>query len=200
MRVSLPLTAGGGRIRAIVAALCAVTLLVIVAAAPSAHASFTVTHCKGAAIEGQGSSAQKEAQLEFWSTTVFHGSEAQGGCTGSAPHVEYIPNGSGCGIASIGGAKAANCSGFTEEQSGPGFRAPGTRFAGSDAPLSVVQQTAADAAGGPKPGLIHQIPVASFAVAIIVHFPDRLQDHRPRHGRRRQRGRQPQRRYEHGWT
>jgi hypothetical protein len=175
MRVSLPLTAERGRIHAVVVALCAVTVMVIAAAAaaPSAHAAFTVTHCKGTAIEGQGSSAQKEAQLEFWSTTVFHSSEAQGGCTGSAPHVEYAANGSGCGIASIGGeASSANCASFTAGESGPGFRAPVTRYAGSDAPLTVTQQTAADAAGGTKPGLIHQIPVASFAVAIIVHFPD----------------------------
>jgi ABC-type phosphate transport system substrate-binding protein len=172
MRVSLPLTAESGRIRAALAALCAVTLLVIAAATatPSAHASFTISHCHGAAIEGQGSSAQKEAQLEFWSTTVFHGTE---GCGGTAPHVEYAANGSGCGIASIGGAaSSADCAGFKASESAPGFRAPVTRFAGSDAPLTTVQQAAANAAGGTKPGVIHQIPVASFAVAIIVHFPD----------------------------
>jgi ABC-type phosphate transport system substrate-binding protein len=172
MHASSPLTAERGRIRAAVVALCAVaSLAVAVAITPtSAHAAFTIGHCEGAPIGGQGSSAQKEAQLEFWSTTIFHSGS---GCGGSAPHVEYEANGSGCGIASIGGAAStANCLGFTAAESKPGFRAPGTRFAGSDAPLTVNQQIAADAAGGEKPGLIHQIPVASFAVAIIVHFPN----------------------------
>lgn len=172
MRASFPLTAERGRIRAVVAALCAVAAMAAVAvvAPPSAHAAFTVGHCEGAPIEGQGSSAQKEAQLEFWSTTVFHGVE---GCGASAPTVKYEPNGSGCGIASIGGAASStDCLGFTAAESKPGFRATSTRFAGSDAPLTVTQQLAADAAGEAKPGLIHQIPVASFAVAIIVHFPD----------------------------
>jgi hypothetical protein len=172
MRASFPLTAERGRIRAVVAALCAVAAMAAVAAVapPAAHAAFTIGRCEGAPIEGQGSSAQKEAQLEFWSTTVFHGVE---GCGASAPHVEYKGNGSGCGIASIGGAASSiECLGFTAAESKPGFRAPSTRYAGSDAPLTVTQQLAADAAGGTKPGVIHQIPVASFAVAIIVHFPE----------------------------
>ncbi|MGA8363762.1 MAG: hypothetical protein WB709_04505 [Solirubrobacteraceae bacterium] len=173
MRASFPLTAERGRIRAVVAALCAVAAMATVAvvAPPSAHAAFTVVHCEGAPIEGQGSSAQKEAQLEFWSTTVFHGVE---GCGASAPHVEYKGNGSGCGIASIGGAASSiDCVGLTKAESEvPGTRSSITRYAGSDAPLTVNQQIAADAAGGEHPGVIHQIPVASFAVAIIVHFPD----------------------------
>lgn len=173
MRVSLPQAALGGRIRVVLVTLCAAVSLVVAAVAsapPAAHASFTVARCDGSAIEGQGSSAQKEAQLEFWSTTVFHGGE---GCGGSAPTVKYAPEGSGCGIASVGGeASGANCAGFTAAESGVGFRAPTTRFAGSDAPLTVTQQINADASGGAKPGLIHQIPVASFAVAIIVHFPE----------------------------
>jgi ABC-type phosphate transport system substrate-binding protein len=139
---------------------------------PEAHAAFTVAHCAGSATAGQGSSAQKEAQQEFWIPTVFHGAS---GCGAGAPAVEYQPLGSGCGIASIGGeiTKAA-CDGFGtgEGESGPGIRAEATRYGGSDAPLTATQQSNADAAGGPHPGLIHQIPVASFAVAIIVHFPD----------------------------
>ncbi|HEV3319136.1 MAG TPA: hypothetical protein VG053_05295 [Solirubrobacteraceae bacterium] len=173
MHASFPLTAERGRIRAVVAALCAGVAMAAVAvvAPPSAHAAFTVGHCEGAPIEGQGSSAQKEAQLEFWSTTVFHSAE---GCGASAPHVEYKGNGSGCGIASIGGAASSvECVGLTKAESEiPGTRSSVTRYAGSDAPLTVTQQLAADAAGGTKPGVIHQIPVASFAVAIIVHFPN----------------------------
>ncbi len=173
MRASFPLTAERGRTRAVVAALCAVAAMAFVAvvAPPSAHAAFTVGHCEGAPVEGQGSSAQKEAQLEFWTTTVFHGVE---GCGASAPTVKYEANGSGCGIASIGGAAAStDCVGLTKAESEvPSTRSSITRFAGSDAPLTVAQQIAADDSAGTKPGVIHQIPVASFAVAIIVHFPD----------------------------
>jgi ABC-type phosphate transport system substrate-binding protein len=175
MRVSLPLTAHGGRIRAAAAALCAVAAMVVAAAAtpPQAHASFTIGHCGGVEVEGQGSSAQKEAQLEFWSTTIFHEPEPAGGCGSSAPTVKYEPNGSGCGIASIGAdVSAADCVGLKASESGPGVRSGSTRFAGSDAPLTATQQANADAAGGPKPGLIHQIPVAAFAVTIVVHFPE----------------------------
>ena len=173
MRVSLPLTAERGRIHTALAVLCALAALaaIAIAAPSSAHAAFTLGRCEGAPIEGQGSSAQKEAQLEFWSTTVFRGAE---GCGASAPAVTYKGNGSGCGIASIGGAASTiDCVGLTKAESEiPGTRSSVTRFAGSDAPLTVNQQIAADAAGGEHPGVIHQIPVAAFAVAIIVHFPN----------------------------
>jgi hypothetical protein len=183
MRVSLPVAAEGGRLRVALAALCAAALMAVAAvAAPSpAHAAFTVAHCQGAPVEGQGSSAQNEAQNEFWSTTVWHGTEEADGCTGSAPTVTYTGSGSGCGIASIGGeASSVDCQGFTEAESKAAaeakvaFRAT-TQFAGSDAPLTATQQLNADASGGTKPGLIHQIPVTAFAVAIIVHFPDGCQ-------------------------
>jgi hypothetical protein len=174
MRASLPLTAERGRIYAAVAALCTVVALALAVMLPSsAHAAFTIGKCQGAPIVGQGSSAQKEAQEEFWSTTVWHQAEAAGGCGSSAPSVTYKPEGSGCGIASIGGeASTAECFDFKASETGPGIRAASTRFAGSDAPLTEPQKANADAAGGEKPGLIHQIPVASFAVAIIVHFPE----------------------------
>ncbi len=173
MHASFPLTAERGRIRAVVAALCAMAAMAVVAvvAPPSAQAAFTVGHCEGAPIEGQGSSAQNEAQLEFWSTTVWRG--GQKGCGNSAPTVKYAGKGSGCGIASIGGeASTAACEGFAAGLGGAGFRAPTTRYAGSDAPLTVAQQINADFAGHEKSGVIHQIPVAAFAVAIIVHFPN----------------------------
>ncbi len=172
MRVSLPMTAEGGRIRIAVAALCAVAALLLLAVSlpAPAQAEFTIAKCDGAPVAGQGSSAQKEAQQEFWSTTLWHGSD---GCGSSAPTVTYAPEGSGCGIASIGGeASSAECFDFKISETGPGKRAESTRFGGSDAPLTVTQQVNADAAGGEHPGVIHQIPVAAFATAIIVHFPE----------------------------
>jgi ABC-type phosphate transport system substrate-binding protein len=172
MRVSLPVAAEGGRIRIVLAMLGAMALIAVAAAsAPSAaHAAFTIEKCKGAPVEGQGSSAQKEAQLELWSTTIWHGPS---GCGGSAPAVKYAPEGSGCGIASIGGeASKSNCFGFEAKESGAGLRPGPTRFGGSDAPLTETQKTNADAAGSVHAGVIHQIPVAAFAVTIVVHFPD----------------------------
>jgi ABC-type phosphate transport system substrate-binding protein len=172
MRVSLPVVAEGGRLRVALAALCAMALIALaaVAAPPSAHAAFTIERCKGAPVEGQGSSAQKEAQLELWTASVWHGPS---GCKGEAPEVKYAPEGSGCGIASIGGeASKSKCFGFEPAESGPGIRPGPTRFGGSDAPLSETQKANADAAGSEHPGLIHQIPVAAFAVTTVVHFPE----------------------------
>jgi ABC-type phosphate transport system substrate-binding protein len=172
MRVSLPMAAERGRIRVALAALCAVVIVALAAvtAPPSAHAAFTIEHCKGAPVEGQGSSAQKEAQLELWSAGIWHGPS---GCGGSAASVKYQPEGSGCGIASIGGeASKAKCFGFEPAESGAGIRPGPTRYAGSDAPLSETQKANANASGSAHPGVIHQIPVAAFAVTTIVHFPD----------------------------
>ena len=106
MRVSLPLTAERGRIRVALAALCAVLALATVAtvATPQAHASFTIAACGGSAVQGEGSSLQAVAQEQFWTQSVFY--QASYGCgTGaiSSSPVTYKSDGSGCGIAAIGG-------------------------------------------------------------------------------------------------
>jgi ABC-type phosphate transport system substrate-binding protein len=174
MRVSLPLTAGRGHIRGTLAMLCAVAALAALAAAapPSAHASFTIPACSGSAIQGEGSSLQKVAQQNFWITHVFYTSF---GCesAGSTSPVTYNPDGSGCGIAAMGGGPGAEatCSDFKAGAAKPGERDAVTRFAGSDAPLNIAQKAAAEAATEGKPGLIHQIPVAAAAIAVVVHFP-----------------------------
>jgi ABC-type phosphate transport system substrate-binding protein len=175
MRASFPLTAERGRIRAAVAALCAIAALAAVAAVapPSAHAAFSIPACSGSAIKGEGSSLQKVAQTEFWTTHVFYTSFGCESAASTSP-VTYNPDGSGCGIASIGGgpgSKAA-CSDFEAATVENGYRDPETRFAASDAPLTTAQKAAAEAKGGTKPGVLHQIPVASASVAVVVHFPD----------------------------
>jgi ABC-type phosphate transport system substrate-binding protein len=154
------------------------TLAIAVAAAPpAAQASFTVAPCGGSAIQGEGSSLQKVAQQSFWaSTSVFYGSFGCGSGALSSSPITYNPDGSGCGIASIGGGPtSAECSDFNKKGEAPvgnGYRDPVTRFAGSDAPLTPAQKAAAEDAGGPKPGIVHQLPVAAAAVAVIVHFPE----------------------------
>jgi ABC-type phosphate transport system substrate-binding protein len=172
MRVSLPLTAERGRTSAVLAVCGVMTTLVMLAAVmpPSAHASFTIPVCGGSATQGEGSSLQKAAQQQLWIPTIF---DSSFGCGSSAPQVTYNPDGSGCGIASLGGGPTSSkCSDFEGAEAANGYRAKVTRFAGSDAPLTPAQKAAAEASGGPNPGVIHQIPVASAAVAVIVHFPE----------------------------
>ena len=175
MRSSLLLTTERGRIRAALTALGVVAALAIAAAAvaPSAHAAFAIPACSGSSVQGEGSSLQKVAQQEFWTTHVFYTSF---GCETAAltSPITYNPDGSGCGIASIGGGAGAEakCSDFQAGKVENGYRDGLTRFAGSDAPLTAAQKAAGEAAGSSKPGVIHQIPVASAAVTTVVHFPN----------------------------
>jgi hypothetical protein len=177
MRVSLPLAAERGRIRLALAVLCAAVALTAVALAPtSAHANFTIAKCAGSAVQGEGSSLQAVAQEQFWTQDVFYTSFGCGSGALSSSPVTYKSDGSGCGIAAIGGgpgAKATCAPGTQEAQNAKaGERATTTRFAASDAPLTPAQKAAAQAEGTEKAGLIHQIPVAAAAVAAIVHFPE----------------------------
>lgn len=169
MRASFPLTAERGRIRAAVAALGVVAALVVAAtaAAPSAHAAFSLKPCEGSAVQGEGSSFQRLAQAQF--SLYFDSSNA---CEGAiTAKVEYVSDGSGCGIASIGGEGGSKCSG--EKGNLPaGYRDPLTRFGGSDAPMSTVQKAAIEHSAGPKAGVIHTLPIANGATTISVHFPE----------------------------
>ena len=176
MRVSLPLAAEGGRIRVALAALCAMALLGIAAAVtpPSAHAAFTLAECQGGPTKGEGSSLQATAQEQVWTLSVFYTSFGCGSGAVSTSPVSYKSDGSGCGIASIGGGPQTEekCSTFQAGAAKAGERASETRFAASDAPLTPAQKSNAEAAGGTNPGVLHQIPVAVAAVTVIVHFPE----------------------------
>jgi hypothetical protein len=174
MRVSLPLIAERGRIRAVVAALCAITALAVAAGSPSAaHAAFTVGKCEGSAIQGEGASFQKTAQQEFWIARVFYSSSGCGSGASLTSPVTYVSDGSGCGIASVGGGgSTGKCSDFQSEAVGPGYRDTNTRFGASDAPLTPAQEAAADDTSGTNPGVIHTFPVANGDEAVIVHFPE----------------------------
>jgi ABC-type phosphate transport system substrate-binding protein len=176
MRVSFPLTAEGGRIRVALAMLCAMALLAFAAAAtpPSAHAAFTLNACQGGPTKGEGSSLQATAQEQVWTLSVFYTSFGCGSGAVSTSPVSYKSDGSGCGIASIGGGPQSEekCSTFQAGAAKPGERASETRFAASDAPLTPTEKANAEAAGGTNPGVLHQIPVAVAAVTVIVHFPE----------------------------
>src|SRR5258707_6344729 len=188
MRASFPLTAERGRISAVVAVLGVLATVAVFAAMapPTARASFTIGKCGGSAVQGEGSSLQKAAQQQFWIPTVFDSSY---GCGSSAAVVTYNPDGSGCGIASLGGGPTSSkCSDFEGTEAVDGYRAKVTRFAGSDAPLTPAQKTAAEATGSANPGVIHEIPVASAAVAGNRHFPEGRRLKEPRAGAPASRG------------
>ncbi|HEV7938812.1 MAG TPA: hypothetical protein VGP18_12430 [Solirubrobacteraceae bacterium] len=151
-------------------------LLAVAAAAtpPSAHAAFTLNACQGGPTKGEGSSLQATAQEQVWTLSVFYTSFGCGSGAVSTSPVSYKSDGSGCGIASIGGGPQTEekCSTFQAGAVKPGERASETRFAASDAPLTPTEKANAEAASGPNPGVLHQIPVAVAAVTVIVHFPE----------------------------
>jgi ABC-type phosphate transport system substrate-binding protein len=185
MRVSLPLAAESGRIRVVLAALCAMAVLVIVAAGAPAPASAAVTACQNGAPTGnvapiglQGSSLQKSA-IEFWNSSKIYLSENLGanGCGSGGGAVTYKSTSSGCGLDAMGaGISAAGCSlsGTIEETEKAGYRDKTVRIGASDFPPDAEEQANIDKGptGGQQEGEIHVIPVASAAIAVVVHFPE----------------------------
>jgi hypothetical protein len=190
MRSSVLLTAGNGRLqtghgsgrlRVVAAALVVAGLLALAAGSPpAAHAEFTLNACEGGAIQGEGSSLQKVAQLSYWSTSEVFGSPEAPGCgqSGLAPHVEYKSDSSGCGLDALGaGDPSAGCtfqsnSAFKTEPKG--YRDETDRFGASDFAPNPEEEANIDngPAGGEHAGKLHVIPVAAAAIAVIVHFPE----------------------------
>lgn len=149
--------------------------LVLLAGAPAAaHAEFAEAlsrPCTGAAIGGEGSSAQKIVQQEVWIPQTFKNYCEREGQT--APTVTYDPDGSSCGLGAFGaGGTNLGCTYNPAEQEAGGARNATTRFAATDAPPSETQENEMEAAGGPNPGRLHVLPVASFAATVVVHFPE----------------------------
>jgi hypothetical protein len=141
MRASSPLTVQGGRTRAALAVLCAMTALVFVAAfAPSsARAAFTLERCQGSEVTGEGSSLQKLAQKD-WQSKIFD-NPSEEGCE-NAPIVNYKTASSGCGLDAVGaGVEASSCEFSTSEKEKwekPGYRDGIVRFSAADfAPTTV---------------------------------------------------------------
>lgn len=186
MRVSLPLTAESGRTRAVLAALCAMAVLVIFAAGSPGSAKAAITACQAGAPTGnvapigiEGSSLQKSA-IEFWNSPKIYLSENLGafGCGSGAGAVTYESKSSGCGLDAMGaGIAAAGCSlsGKTEkEYDTPGYRDTTVRIGASDFPPDPAEEANIDKGitGEKQEGEIHVIPVASAAIAVVVHFPE----------------------------
>ncbi len=175
MRASFPLTAERGRIRAAVVALCAMAAVAVAAGSPSAaHAAFALKACEGGPVQGEGSSFQRVAQAQF--QLYFDSPFGCGEGAAITSPVTYVSDGSGCGIASVGGGgSSGECSDFKIEEEvvkKPGYRDHKTRFGGSDAPLTPEQKALAEDPTGSNPGVLHTLPIANGATAVIVHFPE----------------------------
>jgi ABC-type phosphate transport system substrate-binding protein len=186
MRSSTLMPAEGGRLhaarlRVAAAALIAAGLLALVAGSPpAAHAEFTLKACEGGAIQGEGSSLQKVAQLSYWSTSEVFGSPQAPGCgqSGLAPQVTYQSKSSGCGLDAMGaGDPSAGCTfqanpSFVSEPKG--YRDGTDRFGASDFAPNPEEEANIDngPAGGQQAGKIHIIPVAGAAISVVVHFPE----------------------------
>jgi ABC-type phosphate transport system substrate-binding protein len=190
MRVSLPLTAESGRTRVVLAALCAMAVLVIFAAGSPGFAKAAITSCQAGAPTGnvapigiQGSSLQKSA-IEFWNSPKIYLSENLGafGCGSGGGAVTYESKSSGCGLDAMGaGISAAGCAltGDKEkngklEYEEPGYRDGTVRIGASDFPPDPEEEANIDKGptGGQQEGQVHVIPVASAAIAVVVHFPE----------------------------
>jgi ABC-type phosphate transport system substrate-binding protein len=186
MRVSLPLTAESGRTRAVLAAICAMAVLVIFAAGSPGSAKAAITACQTGAPTGnvapislQGSSLQKSA-IGFWNSPKIYLSEILGanGCGTGAGAVTYESRSSGCGLDAMGAgipAKGCNLAGEHENlYDVPGYRDTTVRIGASDFPPDPEEEANIDKGptGGQQEGEIHVIPVASAAIAVVVHFPE----------------------------
>jgi ABC-type phosphate transport system substrate-binding protein len=129
----------------------ALGLLAMIGMAPQANAAFTTPECEGASILGRGASFAQAAHgaWEFNFRNVF--------CS-DGPNITYDPAGSGAGRTAVTLRGASD-----------------PRFGGTDDPLTSSQKTTINAGDALNPnddGLIHQIPAAVGAVAVIVNFPN----------------------------
>lgn len=172
--------------RAVMAALCLTATMAVAIAAvpPQAHANFTLKHCEGSEITGEGSSLQVTAQAD-WISQIFDTTAAgeEASCGAKAPLVTYTKASSGCGLDAMGaGEEASKCvfAGISESERSkwekPGFRPENVRFGASDfAPDEELEKNMDDGpngAGQPGSGEVHVIPVAGAAITAIVHFPE----------------------------
>lgn len=141
--------------------------------AQDAHAAFTLRACDGSSdVRGQGASFQQGAQVYFKS--VF---ERSNGCSGTPTGPTYTANGSGNGIASAGGGGGNAqllCAGSCAIPLPAGQRDPSVSFQATDEPPTPTQQAAMNTGlpGEADDALIHVIPVATGANALILHAPE----------------------------
>jgi ABC-type phosphate transport system substrate-binding protein len=134
--------------------------------APGAATAAPGTQCSGSNIKGQGSSLQKDAQINVWtkqfnlsekSKAACAGGKSQG--TGAKPTVTYESTGSGAGL------EAWGVNGKT-----PNYVS--NAFVGTDEPPNETQIAEIESHATSKvSGTVESIPVVQESVAIIIHLP-----------------------------
>ena len=141
---------------------CVISVAALAALAlPSAALAGGPPQCSGESpIKGQGSTAQKLAQVEVW-TRKFNISANPAACNGSQgtlakPLVEYEGTGSGPGMEAWG-------------LKGHAVEYKTFAFVGTDQPPSLSDKAEIESHG--VAGTLLTIPVLQFAVAIPIHLP-----------------------------
>lgn len=160
--------------RALLAGAAAVALGATAFAAHDAQAAFTLARCQGSpSVRAQGASFQSGAHT-YW-RTLFENSN---GCDGTPVAPVYRGNGSGNGIASMGGQGGSNLlcadANVCTAPLAAGVRDALSSLAGTDEPLTAQQLASIDSgtASTADDGRIHQIPIAVGSSALLLHAPE----------------------------
>jgi hypothetical protein len=153
----------------LVAAVASAALGYLALAAPQADAAFSTGRCVGDPVTGGGASFANTAHNSAFIPT---GWPSYCSDVGSQPSVTYLSLGSGCGRYFVGAR--GTCTGFPSNSTGANGRNQVPRFGMSDEPLTPTTQSqinqGTDAVG--DEGLIHTLPLAMGATAVVVNLPD----------------------------
>ena len=139
----------------------AVTALV----SPGAANAAAGPQCSGANITAQGSSLQKDAQVNVWTKQFNLSTKSKTACaagskqgTGAKPTVTYTSTGSGAGLEAWGVGASPNYA--------------ANAFVGTDEPPNATQISEIEAHETTLvPQTVESIPVVQESVALIIHLP-----------------------------
>jgi ABC-type phosphate transport system substrate-binding protein len=153
--------------RGLVPACMAAAATMALVAPGSALAKKASTQCSGVNIEGQGSSAQKLIEQNFW-TLQFNSSAAKTACsgtqgTGGKPTVKYNSTGSGAGLKSWGMEP--------KEGETPNYGPTNSYIGTEDPPNAAESAEFLKHESTETAETLLTIPVMQLAVAVIMHVP-----------------------------
>jgi ABC-type phosphate transport system substrate-binding protein len=146
---------------------CIVSVAALAAlAAPGAANATLGTQCSGSNITAQGSSLQKDAQLNVWNPGFNTSIKSKSACAGAKgqgtlakPTVTYTSTGSGAGLEAWGVNKKT-----------PNYTS--NAFVGTDEPPNAAQLGEIEANESKlTPETVLSIPVAQESVAVMMHLP-----------------------------
>ena len=147
----------------------ALALVVMLGAAATAGADFTLSACGGSSVAGRGSSLMLRAH-NTWAGGSWLAAPPTG-CGASAPAVTYSPDGALAGLQALGARGTGNAMQARDDT---------VRFASGELPPDPTQRAQieggpVDGTGNPVTGAddgkLHVIPAASTAVAVLVNWP-----------------------------